>query len=86
MGARADNDLWGQAFAFECQYGDRANGIIEEKIAQLTEEGETAEAAFWMEVSERLTQLHAIRYPGSACPTLSAHMMKRNSRRPSPRT
>ena len=36
MGAKADQDLWGQALAYESRYGDRATDVIAKKIDQLT--------------------------------------------------
>jgi len=66
MGAKADHDLWGQALAFETQYGDKAPEVIAAKIEQFREAGDTIEAGFWQQVAECLTELHAIRYPGTA--------------------
>lgn len=68
MGANADHDLWGQALAFESRYGDDAPRIIAGKIEQLRASGEIAEADFWAQVAECLTDLHAIRYQGYATP------------------
>ena len=68
MGANADHDLWGQALAFESRYGDEAPRIIAGKIAQFKASGEVAEADFWAQVAECLTDLHAIRYQGYATP------------------
>ncbi len=68
MGANADHDLWGQALAFESRYGDDAPRIIAGKIERLRASGEIAEADFWAQVAECLTDLHAIRYQGYATP------------------
>src|SRR3546814_2205999 len=64
MGMRADRDLWGQALAIESQYGDRGLEVIARKIDELHRAGRYSEAEFWVEVAERLTELHAIRWPG----------------------
>lgn len=60
MGAKADHDLWGQALAYESRYGDCAIDVITEKIDQLRCDGDTHEMEFWIEVTDCLTQLHAI--------------------------
>lgn len=64
MGMRADRDLWGQALAIEYRFGDRGLEIIALKIDELHRAGQYSEAQFWAEVAERLTELHAIRWPG----------------------
>lgn len=64
MGMRADRDLWGQALAIESRYGDRGLEVIARKIDELHRAGQYSEAEFWAEVAERLTELHAIRWPG----------------------
>lgn len=86
MGARADNDLWGQALAFECQYGDRATEVIASKIEKLRQAGEMTEADFLSQVADCLNDLHAIRYPGSASPKMAAHIIAQKGSGASSRT
>ena len=62
MGAKAGHDLWEQARAFEATHGDRAPWVAAEKAAELRNAGETAEADFWAQVADCLTDLHAIRH------------------------
>ena len=66
MGAKADRDLWGQALAIESRYGDRGPEVIATMIDELRRAGADADAAFWANVADCLTDLHAIRYPGEA--------------------
>src|SRR3546814_10154425 len=65
MGAKADNDLWGQALAIESQYGDRGPEVITTMIDDLRRSGDHSGAAFWTKVAVCLTDLHEIRYVGS---------------------
>lgn len=61
MGTKADHDLWGQAIAIESQYGDRGPEVLAQRIVELREAGELAEAEFWSQVAACLNDLHAIR-------------------------
>lgn len=61
MGTKADYDLWGQALAFESQYGNRGPEVLSQRIIQLQEAGDPREAEFLSEVVTCLTNLHAIR-------------------------
>ena len=61
MGTKADHDLWGQALAMESQYGDRGPEILAQRIVELREADERAEAEFWSQVAACLSDLHAIR-------------------------
>lgn len=65
MGAKAENDLWGQALAIESRYGDRGPEVITKMIDDLRRAGDHAGAAFWTKVAVCLTDLHEIRYVGS---------------------
>ena len=64
MGTQADHDLWGQALATECRYGDHGPEVIARKVRKLRDAGEFREAEFWSRVAECLNELHAIRFPG----------------------
>src|SRR3546814_8216196 len=62
MGAKADNDLWGQALAIESQYGDRGPEVITTMIDDLRRSGDPSGAAFWTKIAVCLTDLHEIPY------------------------
>src|SRR3546814_13398502 len=81
MGMRADRDLWGQALAIESQYGDRGLEVIARKIDELHRAGRYSEAEFWVEVAERLTELHAIRWPGGIREDRTSSTMRRAEER-----
>src|SRR3546814_13061692 len=82
MGMRADRDLWGQALAIESQYGDRGLEVIARKIDELHRAGRYSEAEFWVEVAERLTELHAIRWPGGIREDRTSSKMRSDPARP----
>ncbi|WP_447953132.1 DUF6961 family protein [Sphingopyxis chilensis] len=82
MGMRADRDLWGQALAIESQYGDRGLEVIARKIDELHRAGRYSEAEFWVEVAERLTELHAIRWPGGIREARTSSKMRSDPARP----
>lgn len=69
MGAKADQDLWGQVLAIEARYGDRGPEVIARKIEEFRLAGDYSDSEFWTSVAECLTDLHAICYPGRIEPT-----------------
>lgn len=65
MGAKADQDLWGQVMAAELRHGEHAPEFITQKAQALRRAGEYCEAEFWTQVAECLRDLHAIKFAGA---------------------